>query len=160
VDGTKASGVKFWELKQMENTITVLAWLVFLTLILAIARQLSEQTELHSMYYTRTTRMGDGLLEGFKSIDDVVGNMSPVSMEPGLVKLENPRESFNLLNDVLQPVDDKKLYTAQSCYSNDFLAQTTKTGNYIQRTNNFRHAAPDNCSTPLTELTGSFYKNP
>ena len=112
------------------------------------------------MYYTRKTTKGDGLLEGFKSIDDVTGNMSPASSEPGLVNLEKPRESFNLLNDVLKPADTKKVYTAQSCYVNDFLAQTTKTGNYIQRTNNFRHAAPDNCSTAIGELNGKFYKNP
>jgi hypothetical protein len=139
----------------MENTITVLAWIVFATLILAIARQLSEQRGNYYMF----------IKEGFEDTgsedsDKVHGKMSPASTSPGPIDLENPRESFNLLNDVLKPIENKNLYTAKSCYSNDFIAQSAKTGNYIQRTNNFRHAAPDNCSAPLTELVGSFYKNP
>lgn len=144
----------------MENTITVLAWLVFLTLILAIARQLSEQFELYPMYYTRRTGRGTKLLEGFEEMDKVVGKMSPATSEPGPVNLQKPTQSFNLLNDVLKPMDHQNVYTAQSCYANDFLAQTTKTGNFIQRTNNFRHAAPDTCNTPIAELNGGFYRNP
>ena len=42
--------------------------------------------------------------------------------------------------------------TAQSCFEKDFMAQSSKTGNFIQRTNNFRHEEPDNCSAPLTEF--------
>jgi hypothetical protein len=49
--------------------------------------------------------------------------------------------------------------TASSCFANDFLAQTEKTGNFLQRTNNIRQARPDSCSAPRTELVNAFYIN-
>ena len=116
----------------MTKIITILSWLVLITLSIGIARQLSEQKMLYPVKI-------ENLLEKFD-------NPAQVSDKYTLLPLETTNIAGNL--------------TAKTCYEKDFLAQTTKTGNYIQRTNNFRHAAPDNCSAPLTEFVGSFYKNP
>ena len=133
----------------MEDTvIRVLGWFVLATLALAIARQLSEQTQINLIptnfgaSYNRPG-FGKGLLENFTSY----GGDPASAADP-----------YVLLADVLPAKRgaDTNL-TAKTCYENDFLAQTQKTGNYIQRTNNFRHAAPDSCSSPHTEFVGGFY---
>ena len=126
--------------KQMD-TITVLGWFVLATLSLAIARQLSEQNVIsyHGFPYYKFNKK---LLESFENND------------PALVT-----DPYNLLGNVLPPSSKENTLTAQSCYETDFLAQSAKVGNYIQRTNNFRHATPDNCSSPLTEFVGKFYSN-
>ncbi len=46
--------------------------------------------------------------------------------------------------------------TAKSCYEADFMSHTQLGGDYTQRTNNFKHAKPDNCSAPL-EFVNKFY---
>lgn len=47
--------------------------------------------------------------------------------------------------------------TAKTCYEGDFMSHTQISGDYTQRTNNFKHAKPDNCSAPLTEFVNKFY---
>lgn len=68
-----------------------------------------------------------------------------------------PTGSYSLLTGVLPEKTKPGDLTAKSCYKTDFLAHTDKVGNYIQRTNNFRHGNPDSCSSPLTEFVQSFY---
>ena len=46
--------------------------------------------------------------------------------------------------------------TAKTCYEGDFMSHTQVGGDYTQRTNNFKHAKPDNCSAPL-EFVNKFY---
>jgi hypothetical protein len=73
---------------------------------------------------------------------------------------ENPANvssSSLLLNPPLSEKNTKGNLTAKSCYDTDFYRHTDKVGNYIQRTNNFRHGSPESCSSPLTELVNSFY---
>ena len=48
--------------------------------------------------------------------------------------------------------------TAQTCYETDFMSHTNLSGDYTQRTNNFKHGNPDNCSAPFTEFVNSIYK--
>jgi len=48
--------------------------------------------------------------------------------------------------------------TAQTCYEADFISKTNVGGDYKQRTNNFKHGNPDNCSAPFTEFVNSIYK--
>lgn len=55
------------------------------------------------------------------------------------------------------PVKNKTL-TAQTCYDADFMSHTQLSGDYTQRTNNFKHSKPDNCSAPLTEFVNKFYR--
>jgi hypothetical protein len=47
--------------------------------------------------------------------------------------------------------------TAKTCYESDFMSHTQVSGDYTQRTNNFKHSKPDNCSAPLTEFVNKFY---
>jgi hypothetical protein len=54
------------------------------------------------------------------------------------------------------PAQNKTL-TAKTCYETDFMSQTQLGGDYTQRTNNFKHEKPDNCSAPLTEFVNKFY---
>ena len=46
--------------------------------------------------------------------------------------------------------------SAKTCYENDFMSHTQLGGDYTQRTNNFKHAKPDNCSASL-EFVNKFY---
>lgn len=121
----------------MENKtlFTVLSWLVFASLSLAIARQLSAQKIIDGSLYH----------EAFANYSDAT--------------LDKPRDSYALLNDYkkTKPTSETSSLTAESCYDKDFLAKTELTGNFIQRTNNFRHANPDSCTTPLTELVNTVY---
>lgn len=58
--------------------------------------------------------------------------------------------------EIRDPAKNKTL-TAKSCYESDFMSHTQLSGDYTQRTNNFKHANPDNCSAPLTEFVNKFY---
>jgi hypothetical protein len=77
-------------------------------------------------------------------------------------KPSNVSSSSLLLNPPLSEKEKNKqgYLTSKSCYDTDFYRHTDKVGNYIQRTNNFRHGYPDSCSSPLTEFVDSFYKSP
>lgn len=129
-----------------DTVLTVLGWFVLITLMCAIARQLSEQLQLNltpSLYGASWNR--------------------PNSSHKLLERFTNPATTttpYTLLNDVLLQKESAGTLTAKTCYEKDFLAQTAKTGNFLQRTNNYRHGAPDNCSAPHTEFIDSFYRNP
>ena len=150
----------------MKEAIKYLGWIVLASLTLAIARQLSEQRTIYFLpdsFGTLFSRKGwdGGASEGFANEDNVKGRVDKTGdVIPADASLENPRQPYALLNGVLPEKTDKGTLTAKTCYEKDFLAKSNKVGNYIQRTNNFRHAAPDSCSTPLTELVDSFYLNP
>ncbi len=79
---------------------------------------------------------------------------------PGPASLTQPRKPYHLLSDVLQnaPRDTIGCLRAGCCNETDFEARTNLTGNYLQRTNNYKRGYPDNCSGPLHEFTMSFYK--
>jgi len=154
-----------------EKTITVLSWFVMATLALAIARQLSEQKELVAfpssaggLSYNRPG-WNKPLLERFENPDfdnygNVKGTADKVEMSsgnPADAQITNMHQPYSLLADVLPVKRTDGTLTAKTCYQKDFLAQSNKTGNYLQRTNNFVHAEPDNCSAPLTEMVDSFY---
>lgn len=163
----------------MSDSITVLGWIAIVTLIFAIARQLSEQQEPYLLsdswgkqYSEKGWDKGQGFVhlnerkEGFETltpaapqkeiwgVQDTTGVVLPADAD-----IKDPRESYALLKGVLPTKRQEGTLTAKSCYETDFLSQTAKVGNYIQRTNNYRHETPDNCSAPLTEMVDSFYKN-
>jgi hypothetical protein len=152
----------------MEKAIKYLGWLVLATLAFAIARQLSEQRTIYFLpdsFGTIFSRAGwdRGLLEAFanSSADDIKGQQDNTGVvNPADATLDQPRQHYGLLNGVLPEKVDKGHLTAKTCFEKDFIQQSNKVGNYIQRTNNFPHAAPDSCSAPLTELVNSFYLNP
>jgi len=98
--------------------------------------------------------------EGFvdlnvKGKDEVNGDSGPAN-----ASLSQPRKPYHLLSDVLQdaPRDTVGCLRAGCCDETDFESRTNLTGNYIQRTNNYKRVYPDNCSGPLHEFTMSFYR--
>jgi hypothetical protein len=119
--------------------------LVLVTLTLAIARQLASRPKL-SAY-------SDSWAAPFarKGLD-VEGFLAPAD-----ANLDKPTDPYALLADALPVKKEAGKFTAESCYDADFLSQSNKTGNYIQRSNNFPHLGPDSCSAPRTELVNSFY---
>jgi|694.fasta_scaffold25156_7 hypothetical protein len=116
----------------MEKVLTVLGWFVMASLALAIARQLSEQKNL-------------GPFAAFE------GYANPQQAD------KKPVANYTLLADEFAPAAAPGMLTAKTCYEADFEAATEKTGNYIQRTNNFKHGIPDSCSSQRTEMVNSFY---
>jgi hypothetical protein len=156
----------------MSDTLTILGWLAILSLILAIARQLSEIQEPYALpdswakeFAEKGWDKGRPPIEGFETLDvnapqkeiwgvqDTTGAILPADSD-----LKDLKASYALLKGVLPTKQTEGTLTAKTCYETDFLEQTTKVGNYIQRTNNYRHEAPDNCTAPRTELVDSFYK--
>ncbi len=98
--------------------------------------------------------------EGF--VDLEVKGKSEVNPDsgPGPASLTQPRKPYHLLSDVLQnaPRDTVGCLTAGCCNETDFEARTNLTGNYLQRTNNYKREYPDNCTGPLHDFTMAFYK--
>ena len=98
--------------------------------------------------------------EGFVDLD--VKGKSEVNPDsgPGPASLTQPRKPYHLLSDVLQnaPRDTVGCLTAGCCNETDFEARTNLTGNYLQRTNNYKREYPDNCTGPLHDFTMAFYK--
>ncbi len=77
--------------------------------------------------------------------------------------LDAPRVPYNLLNDAIAPLqlgEKHELMNSQSCYENDYKAQTSLLGNYSQRTNNVMTTYPDTCTGPRQEFMLGFYKKP
>jgi hypothetical protein len=146
----------------MEKVFTYLGWLVLITLVLAIARQLSERRNIYFLPDSWGKQYHNYGQENFANpLPDVKG----IVEKTDLLTSGNPAEakaptSYTPLADVLKTKEAEGTLSAGSCFQKDFLAQTEKVGNYIQRTNNFRHGTPDNCSAPRTELVDAIYTNP
>ena len=47
---------------------------------------------------------------------------------------------------------------SQKCYEIDFISANNRTGNYSQKTNNYKHIYPDSCSGTRQEIIGEFYQ--
>jgi hypothetical protein len=123
----------------MEKVLTVLGWFVMASLALAIARQLSEQKNL-------------GPFSAFSAFSAFEGFKNPPQAD------KKPVANYSLLSDKFAPAAAPGMLTAKTCFEADFQAATEKTGNYIQRTNNFKHGIPDSCSSQRTEMVNSFYE--
>ena len=68
--------------------------------------------------------------------------------------------SYSLLNGVL-PLKENAVrgdLNSQRCFEQNFQSRLERTGNYIQRTNNYRHEDPESCSSPFQEFVGAYYK--
>lgn len=98
--------------------------------------------------------------EGFQDIP-VIGRIEVDEQSgPAKAALDDPRKPYHLLSGVLQdaPRDTIGCLRAGCCNETDFEARTNLTGNYLQRTNNYKRSYPDNCTGPLHEFTMAFYK--
>lgn len=98
--------------------------------------------------------------EGFVNLEVQGKNEVNSDSGPGPASLTQPRKPYHLLSDVLQdaPRDTIGCLRAGCCNETDFEARTNLTGNYLQRTNNYKRAYPDNCTGPLHDFTMAFYK--
>lgn len=146
----------------MEKVFTFLGWLALITLVLAIARQLAER---RNIYFLPDSWGKQYTNENFANIPASMANVKGIVEKTDLLTSGEPNKagaqtSFTPLSDVLKSKGTDGTMTASSCFQQDFLAQSEKVGNYIQRTNNFRHGTPDNCSAPRTELVDAIYTNP
>lgn len=78
---------------------------------------------------------------------------------PAPATLTEPRKPYNLLEQLPPaPRGSISCLNAACCAETDFESRTNLTGNYLQRTNNYKREFPDNCTGPLHELTLAFYK--
>ena len=108
-------------------------------------------------------RRRDQILESFQNIGpagEVTGAPEGGSLdEPAPASLDAPRKPYNLLQQLPPaPRGSISCLKASCCAETDFEWRTNQTGNYLQRTNNYKREFPDNCSGPLHELTLAFYK--
>ena len=102
--------------------------------------------------------------EAFENIspsEEVKGSyMDPEVLSPAPAALKQPRKPYNLLEDLPPaPRGSLSCLKASCCAETDFEWRTNQTGNYLQRTNNYKREFPDNCTGPRQELTLAFYKN-
>jgi hypothetical protein len=157
----------------MRALFTALAWIAIGTLILSVLYQSSFvdrfgfpscwgiQYATYGRYAPLTPSGLPFALESFenqmpekKNIHGVVESTDSKSGNPA-----NDDSRYSLLEDSISKKTSPGTLSAKSCFESDFLAQSSKVGNYIQRTNNIRHATPDSCTAPRTELVDSFYTN-
>jgi len=61
------------------------------------------------------------------------------------------------LADVLVSATGLTGLSAETCASGDKARQEELGGQYVQRTNNYKHNYPDNCSSLRSEFVGGFY---
>jgi hypothetical protein len=95
---------------------------------------------------------GAGEVSGKPETSDVSG--------PADAALKQPRKPYNLLENLPPaPRGSISCLTAGCCAETDFETRTNLTGNFLQRTNNYKREFPDSCSAPLTELNLAFYNN-
>jgi hypothetical protein len=93
-----------------------------------------------------------GAVTGKPETSDVSG--------PADASLNQPRKPYNLLEQLPPaPRGSISCLNAACCSETDFEWRTNQTGNFLQRTNNYKREFPDSCSAPLTELNLAFYKN-
>lgn len=89
---------------------------------------------------------------------------SNIASGPANTTLNEPRTSYNLLGDYLEPAvgsgEPPRManLTSECAYIADGQRLIEKTGSYGQITNNYKHKKPDNGTTWLHELSVSFYK--
>lgn len=96
--------------------------------------------------------------EAFENIVSGTPETSDVS-GPADASLKQPRKPYNLLEQLPPaPRGSISCLKASCCAETDFEWRTNQTGNFLQRTNNYKREFPDNCSGPLHELTLAFYK--
>jgi hypothetical protein len=101
--------------------------------------------------------------EAFENIGpaSVVSGKSEIDYTdgPADASLTQPRKPYNLLEQLpAAPRGSISCLKASCCAETDFEWRTNQTGNFLQRTNNYKREFPDNCSGPLHELTLAFYK--
>jgi hypothetical protein len=105
-----------------------------------------------------------------EQIEEAFQNISPAEVVSGTpettyidgpadASLKQPRQPYNLLPELpAAPRGSISCLKASCCAETDFEWRTNLTGNFLQRTNNYKREFPDNCTGPRQELTLAFYK--
>ena len=81
--------------------------------------------------------------------------------EEGPDGIEIPLATFGQglpLADMLTPATRVTNNSAGSCAAADTARQAELGGQFVQRTNNYKHDYPDHCSSLLSEFVGAFYE--
>jgi hypothetical protein len=86
---------------------------------------------------------------------------NPITFREPMIDLmpEKIDRPFSLLEGVL-PLKEKQVkgdLNSQRCYEGDFQTRLERTGNYIQRTNNYKHEDAESCSSPYQEFVTAYY---
>lgn len=99
--------------------------------------------------------------QGMEPAGEVTGTPETSDVSgPADATLNQPRKPYNLLQNLPPaPRGSISCLNAACCSETDFEWRTNQTGNFLQRTNNYKREFPDSCSAPLTELNLAFYKN-
>lgn len=98
--------------------------------------------------------------EPFADAPPVTGMVEMDAISGSPADIQNQRQPYHLLRGVLPDAEKDTVGTlgAQGCYEGDFQTRFQPVQNYLQRTNNYKRAAPDSCSSPMTQFVTSFYK--
>lgn len=104
-------------------------------------------------------------MEGFQTqmfSPGTFGDAAPEPVSGPAPSSLNERIPYHLLQGVLKDApkdnqDNSKLNSC-ACYGIDFQNRIQLTGNYVQRTNNYKRLNPDSCSAPFRELVNNFYE--
>ena len=98
--------------------------------------------------------------EPFADAAPVTGMVEMDAISGSPADIQNQRQPYHLLRGVLPDAEKDTVGTlgAQGCYEGDFQTRFQPVSNYLQRTNNYKRAAPDSCSSPMTQFVTSFYK--
>jgi hypothetical protein len=106
----------------------------------------------------------EGFIQNYGYPTEQLCNMPLTSPLPQLsgpadATLDIPRKPYHLLGDYLEPAEERLANLKSECaYIADGQRYIEKTGTYGQITNNYKKEKPDNGSTPVRELSLSFYK--
>lgn len=92
--------------------------------------------------------------------EPVTGAVEREALNGGPADLADQRQPYHLLRGVLSDADTDTLgaLSVQRCYETDFQTRFQPVHNYLQRTNNYKRATPDSCSSLMTQFVSSFYK--
>ena len=142
-------------------------WLLILVLLIVFINRTTP-----SVTGDKWWERGHAMMAGAPSYWEAFANPAPLKKEetdsplteyppngphPAEVYTEHP---YHLLSDSKAAAPAALSNTnSRSCYETDFEQATSKTGNFIQRTNNYKRDYPDSCSGWNQELTMNFYQS-
>ena len=98
--------------------------------------------------------------EPFADAPPVTGMVEMGAISGSPADIQNQRQPYHLMRGALPDAEKDTVgtLTAQTCYEGDFQTRFQPVKNYLQRTNNYKRAVPDSCSSPMTQFVTSFYK--
>ena len=98
----------------------------------------------------------------FFSVNEYILVRNPIHYKEAFVNLDpsDTNASYSLLDGVLplKDIQNSGKLNSQTCYDVSFPNRLERTGNYLQRTNNYRHKNPDSCTSPKQEFVNAYYK--